>query len=72
MDFGAPHIEEVPGDAAAEVDQGIVSSGWDQLVTLYPALRATPGLRFTSYAGYRQDIGDGPGVPMCARGWGVR
>jgi glycine/D-amino acid oxidase-like deaminating enzyme len=67
MDFGAPHIEEVPGDAAAEVDQGIVASGWDQLFTLYPPLRATPGLRFTSYAGYRQDIGDGPGVPMCAR-----
>jgi glycine/D-amino acid oxidase-like deaminating enzyme len=67
MDFAAPHVEEVPGDATAEVDQGVVARAWEQLFSLYPGLGSTPGLRFTSYAGYRQDIGDGPGVPMCAR-----
>jgi hypothetical protein len=65
MEFGGPHVEDVPDDAVAEVDEEMVERGWGGLFDLYPPLGALSGLRFSSYAGYRQDIGDTPGVSKC-------
>lgn len=67
MLFGAPHVEEVPDDASAEVDEAFVRQGWDTLFRMVPLLESLPGLRFASYAGFRQDIGDWPGLPKCER-----
>jgi hypothetical protein len=67
MEFGGPHVENVPDDAVAEVDEDFVERGWSVLFGLYPPLGALPGLRFSRYAGYRQDIGDTPGVSKCER-----
>ena len=65
--FDAPHVETVPDDASAEVDEVFVQKGWDRLFRIFPPLGSLPGLRFASYAGFRQDIGDQPGVPKCQR-----
>lgn len=65
MDFLAPHEEEVPADGAANVDDAFADQGWDAFVRLVPALATQPGLRFATYAGFRQDIGDMPGQPRC-------
>lgn len=67
MQFDAQPVDDVPGDAAAECDEAVVERGWEVLLRLYPPLASMPGLRFASYAGFRQDVGDTPGVPMCAR-----
>ena len=67
MEWAAPHIEDVPGDAAAEVDPAFITRGWNTMFELYPPLRSLPDLSFTSYAGYRQDVGDMPGVTKCER-----
>lgn len=67
MQFDARPVDDVPDDARTEVDEGIVDRGWGLLFRLYPPLRSLPGLRFASYAGFRQDIGDSPGVPWCDR-----
>ena len=65
MLFDAPHIEDVPGDASAEVDQAFAERGWDVLFRRFPPLKSLPGLSFATYAGFRQDIGDQPGAPKC-------
>jgi hypothetical protein len=65
MQFRAPHFEEVPGDASADVDETFAERGWDSFFRIFPALGSLPGLRFATYAGFRQDVGDQPGVPKC-------
>lgn len=65
MDFLAPHEEEVPSDGVANVDAAVADQGWEAFVRLVPALATQPGLRFATYAGFRQDIGDMPGQPRC-------
>jgi hypothetical protein len=67
MQFRAPHFEEVPGDASADVDETFAQRGWDALFRIFPALGSLPGLQFATYAGFRQDVGDQPGVPKCER-----
>jgi glycine/D-amino acid oxidase-like deaminating enzyme len=67
MQFRAPHVEEVPDDASADVDEAFAQRGWDALFRIFPALGSLPGLRFATYAGFRQDVGDQPGVPKCER-----
>ena len=65
MDFLAPHEEEVPADCVANVDSAFADQGWESFVRLVPSLATQPGLRFATYAGFRQDIGDMPGQPRC-------
>jgi hypothetical protein len=67
MQFRAPHFEEVPDDASADVDEAFAQRGWDALFRIFPALGSLPGLRFATYAGFRHDVGDQPGVPRCER-----
>ena len=65
MDILAPHEEEVPADGVAAVDAAFADQGWEAFVRLVPALATQAGLRFATYAGFRQDIGDMPGQPRC-------
>ncbi|HEX6348065.1 MAG TPA: FAD-dependent oxidoreductase [Candidatus Dormibacteraeota bacterium] len=65
VQFLAPHHEDLPEDASAELDQALVDRGWEVLFRLFPPLGSLAGLRFAAYAGYRQDGGDQPGVPRC-------
>lgn len=67
MQFDAAPVDDVPGDAAREVDDAVVERGWELLFRLYPPLRSLPGLQFAAYSGFRQDVGDTPGVPRCER-----
>jgi glycine/D-amino acid oxidase-like deaminating enzyme len=60
-----PHYDDVPDNAEAAVDPDVVAEGFQRLESLFPALARTPELRFTAYAGYRQDIGETVGTPMC-------
>jgi hypothetical protein len=66
MEFGGPSYDEIPADAASEVDPGMIVRGFAALYTLYPRLVDAEGLQLGCYAGYRQDIGDQPGVRACA------
>jgi len=65
MEMGGPSIDDVPDDAASEVDPEMVSRGWASLLTLFPRLPEIDGLQLGCYAGYRQDVGDRPGNRMC-------
>src|SRR6266436_1406755 len=65
MEVGGPSFDDVPGDAAGEVDPEIVSRAWMSLLTLFPGLPEVDGLQIGCYAGYRQDIGDRSGNRMC-------
>ena len=65
MEMGGPSYDEIPGDAASDVDPEIVSRGCASLLTLYPRLPEIDGLQLGCYAGYRQDVGDRPGNRMC-------
>lgn len=65
MEMGGESFDEVPGDAAGDVDHEIVDRACSSLLTLYPRLPETSGLQIGCYAGYRQDIGDQPGNRMC-------
>jgi glycine/D-amino acid oxidase-like deaminating enzyme len=65
MEMGGPSFDDVPGDAAGEVDPEIVSRGWMTLLALFPRLPEVEGLQIGCYAGYRQDIGDRSGNRMC-------
>jgi hypothetical protein len=65
MEMGGPTYDDIPGDAAADVDPEIVSRGWASLLALYPRLAETDGLQLGCYAGYRQDVGDRAGNRMC-------
>jgi hypothetical protein len=57
-----PHFEDVPEDAEAVVDPEVVVGGFERLETVFPSLGRTPELRFTAYAGFRQDIGETVGT----------
>jgi len=65
MEMGGPSYDDVPGDAASDVDPETVSRGCATLLTLYPRLPEIDGLQLGCYAGYRQDVGDQPGNRMC-------
>ncbi len=65
MEMGGPSFDDVPGDAAGEVDPEIVSRAWMSLLALFPRLPEVDGLQIGCYAGYRQDIGDRSGNRMC-------
>lgn len=65
MEMGGPSYDDIPGDAAADVDPAMVSRACMSLLSLYPRLPQVEGLRVGCYAGYRQDIGDQPGNRMC-------
>jgi glycine/D-amino acid oxidase-like deaminating enzyme len=66
MQLGGPSFDEVPNDAAAPADPTVLRRAWDTLQTLYPPLLGVEGLQVGHYAGYRQDIGNWPGVRLCA------
>jgi glycine/D-amino acid oxidase-like deaminating enzyme len=65
VEMGGPSFDDVPGDAAGEVDLEIVSRGWMSLLALFPRLLEVDSLQIGCYAGYRQDIGDRSGNRMC-------
>lgn len=65
MEFGGPAYDDIPGDAASDVDPEKVVRGFTALLSLYPRLPETVGLQLGCYAGYRQDIGEMPGSRMC-------
>jgi hypothetical protein len=65
MEMGGPSHDDVPGDAASEVDPEKIVRGCMTLLTLYPRLPEIEGLHIGCYAGYRQDVGDLPGNRMC-------
>ena len=65
MEMGGPSYDDIPGDAASDVDPEMVSRGCATLLTLYPRLPEIEGLQLGCYAGYRQDVGDRPGNRMC-------
>jgi hypothetical protein len=65
MEFGGPAYDDVPGDAASDVDADKVVRGFTALLSLYPRLPETIGLQLGCYAGYRQDIGEMPGSRLC-------
>jgi glycine/D-amino acid oxidase-like deaminating enzyme len=65
VEMGGPSYDDVPSDAAGEVDLDIVSRGWMSLLALFPRLLEVDGLQIGCYAGYRQDIGDRSGNRMC-------
>ncbi|HEX9017039.1 MAG TPA: FAD-dependent oxidoreductase [Chloroflexota bacterium] len=65
MEMEAPSFDDVPHDASATVAPAVLARTRDALLALYPELPDTEGLAVGSYAGYRQDIGDGPGTRMC-------
>jgi hypothetical protein len=65
MEMGGPSYDDIPGDAAGDVDPGMVSRGITSLLALFPGLAEVGGLQLGCYAGYRQDIGDRPGSRMC-------
>ncbi len=72
MEMGGPWYDDIPGDAAAEVDPEMVARGCTSLLTLFPRLPETDGLQLGCYAGYRQDVGDLPGNRMCELVEGTR
>jgi hypothetical protein len=65
VEMGGPSYDDIPGDAASEMDSEMVIRACMSLLALYPKLPEADGLRLGSYAGYRQDVGDRPGNRMC-------
>jgi glycine/D-amino acid oxidase-like deaminating enzyme len=65
LEFGGPSYDDVPGDAASDVDPEKIVKGCLGLLTLFPRLPEIDGLQLGCYAGYRQDIGDMPGNRLC-------
>jgi glycine/D-amino acid oxidase-like deaminating enzyme len=65
MEMGGPSYDDVPDDAAADLDPEMVVRGCLGLLKLYPQLPEIEGLQIGCYAGYRQDVGDQPGNRMC-------
>ena len=65
METGGPSQDDIPNDAAGDLDHEIVSRGCMSLLTLFPQLPEIDGLQMGCYAGYRQDVGDQPGNRMC-------
>jgi glycine/D-amino acid oxidase-like deaminating enzyme len=65
MEMGGPSYDDIPADAASDLDPEMVSQGWVRLLALYPRIPEIEGLQLGCYAGYRQDVGDLPGNRMC-------
>lgn len=65
MEMGGPSYDDIPADAASDVDPEMVFRGCATLLTLYPRLPEIEGLQLGCYAGYRQDVGDWPGNRIC-------
>ena len=65
MEMGGPSYDDIPGDAASDLDPEMIPRGCVSLLTLYPRLPEIDGLQLGCYAGYRQDVGDSPGNRMC-------
>ena len=65
MEMGGPSYDDIPIDAASDLDPTMVSRGCVSLLNLYPRLPEIAGLQLGCYAGYRQDVGDMPGNRMC-------
>ena len=65
MEMGGPSYDDIPADAASDLDPEMVSQGCVRLLTLYPRIPEIEGLQLGCYAGYRQDVGDLPGNRMC-------
>jgi glycine/D-amino acid oxidase-like deaminating enzyme len=65
LEFGGPSYDDVPGDAASDLDPEMVVRGCMALLALYPGLPEIDGLQLGCYAGYRQDIGEMPANRMC-------
>ena len=65
MEMGGPSYDDIPSDAASDVDPQMVARGCAILLNLYPRLPEIGGLQLGCYAGYRQDVGDRPGNRMC-------
>ena len=65
MEMGGPWYDDIPRDAASDVDSELVVRGSMSLLALYPRLPEIDGLQIGCYAGYRQDVGDMPGNRMC-------
>lgn len=65
MEFGGPSYDDVPRDASSNPDPGMITRGYRSLLELYPPLAQSDGVVIGCYAGYRQDVGDLPGVAMC-------
>jgi glycine/D-amino acid oxidase-like deaminating enzyme len=72
MEMGGPSYDNIPDDAASDVDPEMVSRGFATLLTLYPRLPEIHGLQLGCYAGYRQDVGDRPGNRICELVEGTR
>jgi hypothetical protein len=65
VQMGGPTYDDIPGDAAGDIDAEMVIRGCASLLALYPRLPEIDGLEIGCYAGYRQDVGDMPGNRMC-------
>lgn len=65
MEFGGPSFDDVPADAEADVDPATIARGYEAVLALYPRLTGVSELVVGCYAGYRQDIGDQPGLRRC-------
>jgi hypothetical protein len=65
MEFGGPSYDDIPADAASDLDPAMVVRACTSLLALYPRLPETDGLQLGCYAGYRQDIGAMPGTRLC-------
>jgi hypothetical protein len=62
---------DVPDDAEAVPDPEVVVGGFKRLGMAYPSLGRIPELRFTAYAGFRQDLGETNGTRTFERVEGV-
>jgi glycine/D-amino acid oxidase-like deaminating enzyme len=60
-----PNFDDAPDSAEAEVDPDVVAGGLERLQRLFPSIAARRELRFTAYAGFRQDVGETVGTPAC-------
>ena len=65
MEFGGPAFDDVPTTADADVDATAIARGFQALQQLFASVVENAGVMAGAYAGYRQDIGDTPGVAMC-------
>jgi glycine/D-amino acid oxidase-like deaminating enzyme len=65
LEFGGPSYDDVPNNAASDVEAETVVKGCRGLLALFPRLPEIDGLRIGCYAGYRQDIGAIPGNRLC-------
>lgn len=65
MEFGGTAFDHVPNAADSDVDATAIARGFQALRQLFPGVVEAVGATAGAYAGYRQDIGDTPGVAMC-------